>query len=488
MSPSPYEAWRLQNNCFSLNGSELSACAQRAAEHLFQVGVPQNARVGLCAQNGPAWDVAQAACWRLGASVVALSPELSDADLSSVVSNLDVKCVLTDRPATGAFTVPTVQIGPLERLTDVPTRFDEEPMGSWDREALVTFTSGTTNRPRAIAYSHRQLRAAIDSIAGALGPIDQNDRTLCWLPLNNLFQRAINLVSFQSNIRVVYKPADVDVFTALKNVQPTIVIGVPRFYEKAVALGEDDLGGRARLAITGSAASSRNIIQHFEDRGILLLEAYGISESLVPIAANSPTERRHGSVGKPLPGNDVRIADTGEIKVRGPGVFTGYLSGEPARFDVDGFYNTGDRGYFDRDGFLYIAGRVDDVFKTSTGRKVDAAKIEAKLCSYASIDEAVVVGTDRKVVTAIVVGSADDRTGIVSGINRLNEELPSYERIAGILLSHRPFAETSGLTTASGKLRKRVIIEHHSSEINDLYRSLDGAGRQPTVVVKKLKS
>ncbi|MBK1670932.1 hypothetical protein CKO28_23245 [Rhodovibrio sodomensis] len=486
MSMPPRETGSFENDYGSLNAAELSAYARRAAEHLFRAGIPHNARIGLCADNGPAWDVAQAACWRLGSSVVALDPALSASDLSATVTELNIRRVLTNRHDLGALPVPTVQLGTLELLADAPTRLADEPTGGLDDEAMVTFTSGTTSRPKAIAYSHRQLLEAIKRVADALGPIRQDDRTLCWLPMNNLFQRMMNLVSFQSNMRVFYKPFAVDVFTALKTVQPTIVIGVPRFYEKAVTLGEDDLGGRARLAITGSAASSRNVIRHFEDRGIALLEAYGVSESLVPIAANSSTERRQGSVGKPLPGNDVRIANTGEIEVRGPGVFTGYLGGEPARFDGNGFYSTGDRGYFDRDGFLYIDGRMDDVFKTSTGRKVDAARIETKLCSYASVNEAVVVGADRKVVTAIIVGRGDDPAGTIPEITRLNEELISYERIAGIVFSHRPFAETSGLKTTNGKLRKNAIVEHYSREIEELYQRLEEAGRQSTIFVKQV--
>ncbi|MDE2454976.1 MAG: AMP-binding protein, partial [Burkholderiales bacterium] len=332
---------------------------------------------------------------------------------------------------------------------------DAPPPVATDLATLI-FTSGTTGAPKAIAYSHGQLVLAIDAICDAFAFVGAQARMLCWLPLSNLFQRVVNLAALRQGASTYLLADPRRVMEVVATVAPDIFVGVPRFYEKlydgiraniaaqppgrarlanwawdvgrrasrrrlegrplppglrlAQGLAERlvlrkiraILGNRLRCMVTGSAPMPRLLLEEFHALGWIVLEAYGLSEDVMPMAMNRLDDFRFGTVGRPMPGNEVVIAADGTVKVRGPGLFAGYWADPgPPPFDAEGYYATGDLGRFDDEGYLSLTGRSGEMIKTSTGRRIAPAGIEAQLRGVPGLDQVLLVGNGRKALIAL---------------------------------------------------------------------------------------
>lgn len=407
-----------------------------------------------------------------------------------------------------------------------------------DSSATVLFTSGTTGVPRAIEYSHRQLSVACSVLRDCLLSSGHIQRFLCWLPMASLFQRMTNYVAIAVGGAIYYVKHPSLLNVALRHAKPELLVGVPRFYEKihkgiqnalqqlaplpaalaqwGLRKGEQlaayekrgisapphvrfqrwladllvlrkirsQLGGKVRFMLTGSAPVDPALLEFFRTVGLPLFEAYGVSENTIPIAINLPHASRPGSVGKILPGNEVRLADDGEILVRGEGVFRGYLTEESgAQIDSDGYYHTGDLGEFDEDGFLYLRGRKGASFKTSTGRRIHPEAIEAVYRRCPVVDHIVVVGEGRKCLIGLVAlskmvaseaerASDIDEADLLDRLREFDRALQPYERIQAVYILPEPLSVSSGTLTSSLKVRRNVLIEKYRRNIDELYRKL----------------
>jgi len=409
--------------------------------------------------------------------------------------------------------------------------------------ATIVFTSGSTGEPKGIAYSHAQVCLAIDSILDVFPEIGPGDRLICWLPLSNLFQRMLNFCAAGRGAQTYFVSDPRAIVEHLPDVRPHVFIAVPRFFEKlhegieqklaaqpplarrlvAWALQSGDaaaacvrrgarpplltrlraaladrlvlrrlrgvLGGEVRFLVSGSAPFPRWLLERFHAMGLLVLEAYGLSENVVPIAINRPSAYRFGSVGRVLPANTVRIADDGEVMVRGQGVFSGYLDeSAPPAFDADGFLPTGDLGTLDDAGFLSLVGRKSEIFKTSTGRKVAPLAIEAKLRQIAGVDHAVLFGAARKVTVALLTRplaapgeaaaplGADEVRRIARDARAVVADEPDYARPAGIVVIDRALTIESGELTSNLKLRRRAIETNFAASLEALFDRLERSG------------
>ncbi|MEI7967398.1 MAG: AMP-binding protein [Betaproteobacteria bacterium] len=402
--------------------------------------------------------------------------------------------------------------------------------------ALIVFSSGTTGTPKGIAYSQRQAVLAIRQLADAFPAIDGETPVVCWLPLANLFQRMINFCAMSQG-RASFIVADPrEVMAVLPRANPEIVIGVPRFFERVEAgmmatlralgsptrqialallafLMQPDrsanplrmilrravrpiaegvlfprlraaFGTRVRFLVSGSAPLSPQTHRFFETLGLPVFEAYGVSENIVPIAMNVPGHRKAGTVGRVLGINEMRIADDGEVLVRGPGVFSGYLGPGAAAPDASGFWHTGDVGELDADGFLRLKGRKTDAFKLSTGRWVSPLEVEQRLRALPWVEHAVVVGAGRKVPVAILncpggfpgrtpLPGASDEAVITLDISKALEGLPSHQCPGGVLLVTAPFSIEGGEITTNLKLRRKAIEAQFAPRCEVLYNRLD---------------
>jgi long-chain acyl-CoA synthetase len=428
--------------------------------------------------------------------------------------------------------------------------------------ATIIYTSGTTGAPKGILYNHRQIILACASIVEAFPQIQAGSRFVCWLPLSNLFQRMMNLCAMAIGGTTYLVGDPLKVMAAVRVVEPDIFIGIPRFYEKLYAgIQKDitrkpmwmqrimrlarDIGGRyakhlregstpspgLRLAqqlsdrlvlrhirgimgsrlqfmIAGSAPMPVWLLEAFHAMGLLILEAYGLSENAMPIAMNRPNSFRFGSVGKSLLANEVRFGPEGDIMVRGPGLFSGYYQDANAQncFTPDGFYATGDYGGLDAAGFLQLKGRSSEIIKTSSGRRIAPVGIEVKLREIPYIDQAVVLGFGRKCLVGLLTidwdmletwakaTEVERPTGqeaalpelvchlIVTDLKQRMQHLPRYEQPAGFLVLRHGFSIEGGELTANLKLRRRVIEEKYLSYIEKLYAEVDHRETMATAV------
>jgi long-chain acyl-CoA synthetase len=222
------------------------------------------------------------------------------------------------------------------------------------------------------------------------------------------------------------------------------------------------------------------LLERLHAMGLLVLEAYGLSECIVPVAANRPGAFRFGTVGRVMRGNEIRLAADGELLLRSDGVFEGYLGGADAAGSVDaqGWLATGDFAQIDGDGFVRLVGRKSEVFKTSTGRRVAPGAVEAALRALPGVEHAAVFGAGRQSLLAVVALAAD-APGAVEALRnaaaRTLQSLPDYQRPAGLVVTRRPFTIESGELTGNLKLRRHSVREHYSAALDALAAVVDGA-------------
>lgn len=443
-------------------------------------------------------------------------------------------------------------------------------------EAIVVFSSGTTGMPKAITFSHAQVIAAIDAITGVFGNFDEKTVFLCWLPLANLFQRIVNFCAIKTGAASYILSNPRDLMRYIGQVNPDILIGVPKVFERvysgiterlahqiwpirklgqwAIRVGREhavmrqtenyqpgitDLfllklanyiflsrlrqvfGARIRYVVSGSAAMPIWLLEWYEALGLPIYEVYGISENVVPVAVNHPACRRLGTVGKPLLPNQVKLAEDGEVWVRGSGVFSGYKGNQAAgnlHFSEDGYWCTGDLGRLDEAGFLSLIGRKGDVFKTATGKWVSPVRVEERLKQIYCVEQSVVFQHSSDKIVAVMVVDLErcaQKAGLSSQIKTLAnldnfakhklyqflrseigkalDDLSFYQRPVCIGVTGEFFSVSGGELTVNMKVRRNIIIQRFSvyfenceSDVADMnkYGQADGStvvNRNPVI-------
>jgi long-chain acyl-CoA synthetase len=256
------------------------------------------------------------------------------------------------------------------------------------------------------------------------------------------------------------------------------------------------LGGRLRFFVSGGAPLAPEIVEFFEAMGITLLEGYGLTETTPVVSCNQPRHRKLGSVGRALPGVEVRIDATGEILVRGANVMMGYykLPQETARvIDADGFFHTGDVGHVDADGFIFITDRLKDLIITAGGKNVSPQNIENRIKLHGLIEQACLIGDRHPYLTALIVPNRDALRdaaaklcpGVLElrelihqpaiaklyqeAIASVNDDLASFERIKRFALLAEPFSHEHGELTPTLKIKRRVVEANHRAVIERMY-------------------
>ncbi|PKO57340.1 MAG: long-chain fatty acid--CoA ligase, partial [Betaproteobacteria bacterium HGW-Betaproteobacteria-19] len=433
--------------------------------------------------------------------------------------------------------VPVLRAHSLRALLDSKPEAIELPSPPGpDDTATIVFTSGSTGLPKGIPYSHRQIILACDAISAHFPSVRGEARLVCWLPLSNLFQRILNLFAMSTGAQTFFVDKPDQIIRLLPEIRPTLFVGVPRFFEKLHAgivaeidrqpspirrllhaawkVGQrvaearragrpppawcralhplsDRLLARVRALMgpelmfmaSGSAPLPQWLMERFHGLGWLVLEAYGVSENVIPIAINTPEAYRFGSVGRPLPGIELRVAEDGELLVRGPGVFAGYLDGQVPDpvFDNDRFLHTGDYAHIDDDGYLWLLGRKSEVFKTSTGRRITPVPIEAELKKIDYVEHAIIAGRDRPYPVALLtidpqhplagqIGESATLKRIGADAAAACQHFPDYQRPGAIIVSSQPFTILGGELTANLKVRRQPIEYRFAAQIEQSYQ------------------
>jgi len=431
-----------------------------------------------------------------------------------------------------------------------PTALDDASAAIAESDLFtIIYTSGTTGRPKGCMLSHRNYYAMTSVVDQMDSYYREDDLMLLYLPLAHNFGRLMLLTGAYVGFPIALLPDPLRVGEALPQVRPTILPSVPRVYEKvhtaaqarfdeatglkrrlidwALPIGREvsrleadgepvpaglqarhrmadrlvfskvraRLGGRLRLAISGGAPLAKEIAEFFDAIGVRIVEGYGLTECTTACSTNRPDVYRFGTVGRPLPGFEVGIADDGEILVRSETVFQGYLKDEEATSAVlapDGWLRTGDIGELDADGFLRITDRKKDILVTAGGKNVPPQNIENDLKTSKFVSQALVVGDKRPYVAALITLDPEEisrwaagegidgdvaalardegvRALIQTVVDDANSERSRFEQIKRFAILPRDFTMAEGEITPTLKLRRRAVIEHFSSEIDALY-------------------
>ncbi|ASL15147.1 AMP-dependent synthetase/ligase [Mycobacterium intracellulare] len=465
------------------------------------------------------------------------------------------KVVMIDGNGDGDWVIALNELEQLGKqlLTDAPDAVTKRVAAVGPEHlASLIYTSGTTGRPKGVRLTHgawTYTAAAIDAL-GILGPDDLN---FLWLPLAHAFGKVMLALPLQVGFPTAIDGRAERIVDNLAALHPTIMGAAPRIFEKAharvqamvaeqgrlrkkmfdwsIAVGlkvsaahqagkrpslasslaykvadrmvlstiRQRFGGRLRFFVSAAAALDRDVAQWFDAVGIVVLEGYGLTETAAASFINRPDAYRFGTVGWPFPATEVKIADDGEILLRGPGLMTAYHDLPDATAEAlapDGWFRTGDVGEIDADGFLRITDRKKDMFKTSQGKYVAPSAIDARfkgLCPYVSellvYGEArpycvALVGLDAEAITdwagkngmaneplAEIARDQKTRDLIAGYFDVLNSQLNRWERIKNFAIADRELSVEAGDLTPSLKLRRKAVIEKFADRLSELYGS-----------------
>jgi long-chain acyl-CoA synthetase len=416
-----------------------------------------------------------------------------------------------------------------------------------DGVATIIYTSGTTGPPKGVMLTHDNL-AWTATTSQQMVHATEADCGVSYLPLSHIAEQMLTLhVPATVGSSVYYAESLAKVADNLREAQPTMIFGVPRIWEKmhtTVAAKLDEVTGvkrtlidwarstatrvhalanrgqgpglalglqyrlarklvldklrtamglsRARMCVSGAAPIAREVLEFFASVDVVIHEVYGQSEDSGPTTFNAAGRTRFGTVGTTIPGIEVKIAEDGEILVRGRNVFPGYYKDEAATAEtlVDGWMCSGDLGAFDKDGFLTITGRKKEIIITAGGKNIAPKNIEAALKNSSLISEAVVIGDRRKYLTALITldeeavarfvaerglakGPVDQspelRAAVQEVVDEVNSHLARVETVKKFTILREPFTIAAGELTPTLKLKRRVINERHQSAIEAMY-------------------
>jgi long-chain acyl-CoA synthetase len=562
--------------------SSMAEEAREIASGLLSLGVAKGDRVAIMAYNRPQWLVADMAIMAVGAITIPIYHTSSEATAAKILSKSGARVAFVARSDKAHMLVScsalletiisldpigtndagacsmdynTLKLRGIEHLQKSGSNDLAERMGSTGPGdvATIIYTSGTTGDPKGVMLTHANILS--DAEAGLMAqPVGPGDIHLSFLPLSHVLERTIGqFLMIMGGVTIAYATSILRVADNIPDVRPTVVIAVPRFFEKLHvkildALGEapairqkifhwgmgvgrrrngmmmkghtpgpileaqykiadhlvfsklkGKLGGRLRFFISGGAPLAPEIIEFFLAAGIQIMEGYGLTESSPVVSVNPLGALRPGTVGKPLFGVEVKVAEDGELLVKGPIVMKGYFQDEEATANVlkDGWLYTGDLVEIE-DGYIRITGRKKDILVTSGGKNISPAVIENLIVEDDLIAQVMVYGDNKKYLTALVVPNYERAATMAGkiGLGDLPEdeltpeklvtnkdlydllmkriqghtaELASYEHVKRLFLLDRELTEDDGELTPTMKVKRNIVSKKFAAQLDALY-------------------
>jgi long-chain acyl-CoA synthetase len=514
------------------------------AHGLLARGVRHGDRVAVLSRTRLEWILLDWALMSIGAVVVGLYPTSSAKECEYILEHCEAVLAFTEDDAQtqkivsirGSLPalreiVPFDWLDKLESDGRLARHLRPHPVEEDDLATLI-YTSGTTGPPKGCMLTHRNLVTAATRVRHALH--QPGDVVLLFLPLAHSYGRLAHQAATHRGATVALVADVTRVPEAMAAVRPHVLPAVPRVYEKVHAntLGEieragglrrklglwalgvgarasrtrregasvprllalqerladrlvfakvrERLGGRLRVGVSGAAPLSTDVMEFFHALGVPVIEGYGLTETASSATVNEPDDFRIGTVGRPVEGAEIRLAEDGEILIRSDAVFAGYYK-EPeataAALTEDGWLRTGDVGKLDDEGFLSITDRKKDLIITAGGKNIAPQNLENALKASRFVSQALVVGDRRPYVTALVTldeaelaSSGRDPQELVQGlVDDVNRDRTRVEQIKRFVILPRDFSQEEGEVTPTLKLRRRVIHEHFADEIEKLY-------------------
>ncbi|GGV25643.1 long-chain-fatty-acid--CoA ligase [Kitasatospora herbaricolor] len=551
-----------------LTAAQFLAEVHSAAKGLIAAGIAPGDRVGVMSRTRYEWTLLDFAIWSAGAITVPVYETSSAEQVEWILGDSGAVAVVTETDAHAAVVEQVrerlpelrqtwqIERGALAALAvagaDVTeaTVTERRSVPTADSIATIVYTSGTTGRPKGCQLTHGNFLAELGNVTARLEPLFRTGESsvLLFLPLAHVLGRIAEIAAAIAPIKLGHVSDIKDVTAELASFRPTLILGVPRVFEKvyntARAKAQADgkgkifdraadtaiaysraldqggaglglrlkhalfdklvysklraaLGGRATHAISGGAPLGERLGHFYRGIGFTVLEGYGLTETCAATAFNPHDKPKIGTVGQPLPGSAVRIAEDGEVLLKGPQVFTGYWNNPQATAEAlqDGWFATGDLGTLDDEGYLSITGRKKEIIVTAGGKNVAPAVIEDRIRAHALIGEVMVVGDRRpfiaclvtvdedffprwkeingKPATATVAELREDPdllAALQSAVDDGNAAVSHAEAVKKFRVLDTVFSEAGGHLTPSLKLKRNLVLKDFAADVEALYQ------------------
>ncbi len=517
-----------------ISSQELYRQVTAVARALQAWGLGRGDHVAILSENRPEWQIADFACLLLGIVDVPIYATLPADQIIYLLNNSEARAIFV---STQEQLQKVLQIRQQTKIEKIVLMED----------ATIIYTSGTTGTPKGAMLTHGNIASNISFSLRDFGS-GTTDLSISYLPLSHITARHLDYYCLQCGVTLAYCPHLEDLPQTLMEARPTLLVSVPRVYEKvynkvlietrhgikhriyewAMKVGRahreeilsgktpsslqwklantlffskvrKGFGGRARAFISGGAPLGIDLATWFADIGIVILQGYGLTETSPVIAINTPEANRLGTVGKKLPNVEVKIAEDGELLVRGPSIFHGYwkLPQETQDAFADGWFKTGDIASLDADGFLSITDRKKDLIKTSGGKFIAPQPLENVLKANPLVSQAAIIGDRRKFPAVIIAPhfpvlenwakennvSFSSHAQLITNprvqelyegiIEALNQKLAQFEKLKKVLLVPDEFSIATGELTPSLKLKRRFVEKKYQSQIDALYSNAE---------------
>lgn len=482
----------------SLTFSEVFALFTGFSAHLISLGLNRGEHVAIVGENSPQWAISYFAVIWAGAIAVPLDARAKTEHIKQVLALSDSRFLIASAGFTEALSdAGTVEhVIPMDEALEARTHSEETvPAEKSEPEDIadIVFTSGTTGNPKGVMLSHATIMSNLETVYSAF-PITEKDTAFSILPIHHVYERIVGiLLSFYCGQRVFFsrsiKPREM--LSDLKVARPTVWLNTPLILERLLQrieqgkansfltralpsrlfgkMAKKRLGlDRLKLIVSGGAALSEAASEGLEKYEFPLIQGYGMSETAAVIAANPFSKPKNASGGMVIENSEVEIRDVdsegiGEICVRGPNIMDGYYKNPAATKEIlsdDGWLRTGDLGYFDHEGYLYITGRKKSVIVTKGGKNISPEEIEEKLTPLETVEEAIVFSPDDERIQAVIFPEAegvskklgqspqhgdDERIwDILKGqITELNRRLEPHKRISHFAVAREELPKTT---------------------------------------------
>ena len=573
--------YKHKNDWIGLTGKDIEVTVSDISFALKSFGIESGDRVAILSNNSPRWAMTDYGIICTGSATVSIYPTLIDQQIEYILQDSGSKLIFVENNeqlekvnniwnnCTDLKTVIVMDdsdnsdnqnIINFKALLDKGTEYTKtcsktfkELVEASNPDDLLTliYTSGTTGSPKGVMLSHKNLVSNMLDILTKVR-ITSEDILLSFLPLSHVFERMTgHFTAFSKGAKIYYAESIDTVPQNMSEVKPTLMISVPRLYDKmyakvldgiksassikqklfwwAIGIGtkfstfrlaktpipyllnkkfglanklvfskiKEKVGGRLRFFVSGGAPLSKEVAEFFSAANITILEGYGLTETSPILTANTEEEIRFGTVGKAMPSVEIKIADDGEILAKGPNIMLGYYKNPEATKEViddDGWFQTGDIGEFDEEGFLKITDRKKNILVTSGGKNVAPAPIENSILNSIYIDQIVVIGDKRNFISALVVPAFENILKYLKSIdisltdnnaiidhpevkNLIESEIENgmfafsnYEKVKAFELIAEPFTIESGELTPTLKVIRKSVESNYAEVIDNIYK------------------
>ncbi|MGG5873949.1 AMP-binding protein [Pseudomonas peli] len=494
--------------------------ARRMATALQALGCAPGDRVALLAKNCAEWIIADLAIMLAGLVSVPLYPLQSAESIDYVLRHSQCKAIFLGKLDEPAKLAPGIPAEVMRIAMPYPTiqanhgwhalLTAHQPLRDGHRQApdellSILYTSGTTGQPKGVMLSAKAFAIAGGRSVKEL-QITEQDQYFSYLPLSHAAERfLVEMTALYSGGRIAFVESLETFASDLRHVRPTVFFSVPRLWTRfqqgvleklpqpklARLLGIPLIGGlvarkirkglgldRARILVSGAAAIPRALLDWYQSIGITICEGYGMTEHLAYGCFNRPGQVRFGTVGRPMPGNELRIAENGEILLRCPSLMLGYYQDpeKTAETITDGWLHTGDKGEVDAAGYLKITGRVKDIFKTSKGKYIAPAPIEGEIAKNLWVEQVCLMGSNLDQPLALIELSPAARehareqvaADLAQTLQQLNAQLEAHERLSHFVLVREAWTVDNGCMTPTMKIRRNVLEARFADQLSEL--------------------